>query len=310
MTVTALRSLLRFLHVDGLVTRPLTTAVPSVAGWRLAGIPKALQPAQVRALLAACDRRTRTGRRAFAVMTLLIRLGLRAGEVAARRLDDIDWRAGTVVIRGKGSQVESLPWPADVGEAVVAYLRRGRPATSHRSDGVCAREGAAPRPQQLRPDGDRRGGGAARRSRRHPCAPLAPYHGHSAPSGRRPAPGNRAAASPSPRADDRDLCQGGSRCPSCDCPPVARRCGMTPAPSRAGGLSRRAPGARLQARQTGSAARSVSCLCRAAGCGASPSGDDTGMGPTPRRCGSELGVLPPIGRSDLRRTYARDRCRE
>lgn len=130
LTVTALRSLLGFLHVEGLINQPLTTAVPSVAGWRLAGLPKALPPAQIRALLAACDRRTRTGRRAFAVMTLLLRLGLRAGEAATLRLDDIDWRAGTIVIRGKGSQVESLPWPADVGEAVVAYLRRGRPATA------------------------------------------------------------------------------------------------------------------------------------------------------------------------------------
>jgi integrase/recombinase XerD len=130
LTVTALRSLLGFLHVDGLIARPLTTAVPSVAGWRLARLPKALHPTQVQALLASCDRRTRSGRRAFAVMTLLIRLGLRAGEVAALRLDDIDWRGGTVTIRGKGPRVESLPWPADVGEAVVAYLRRGRPATA------------------------------------------------------------------------------------------------------------------------------------------------------------------------------------
>jgi len=130
LTVTALRSLLGFLHVEGLITRSLTAAVPSVAGWRLAGLPKALQPAQIQALLAAGDRRTRTGRRAFAVLTILIRLGLRAGEVAALRLDDIDWRAGTIALPGKGPQVESLPWPADVGEAVVAYLRRGRPATA------------------------------------------------------------------------------------------------------------------------------------------------------------------------------------
>jgi len=130
LTVTALRSFLTFLHIDGLLTQSLTAAVPSVAGWRLAGIPKALQPAQVHALLASCDRRTRTGRRDFAVLTLLVRLGLRAGEVAALRLDDIDWRAGTILIRGKGPQVEPLPWPADVGEAVVAYLRQGRPATA------------------------------------------------------------------------------------------------------------------------------------------------------------------------------------
>lgn len=130
LTVTALRSLLGFLHVEGVIARSLTTAVPSVAGWRLARLPKALQPTQVHALMASCDRRTRNGRRAFGVITLLLRLGLRAGEVAALRLDDIDWRAGTVTIRGKGPRVESLPWPADVGEAVVAYLRQGRPATA------------------------------------------------------------------------------------------------------------------------------------------------------------------------------------
>lgn len=130
MTVTALRSLLGFLHADGLIARRLTAAVPSVAGWRLAGLPKALKPAEIQALLASCDRRTRTGRRDFAVLTMLVRLGVRAGELASLRLDDIDWRAGTIVMRGKGHQIEQLPWPVDVGEAVVAYLRRGRPTTA------------------------------------------------------------------------------------------------------------------------------------------------------------------------------------
>ena len=128
LTVTALRSLLGFLHVEGVTTRPLGAAVPSVAGWRLAGLPKALEPDEVRSLLAACDRRTRTGRRDFAILTMLARLGLRSGEVSALSLDDIDWRAGTLVVRGKGNRVERLPLPADVGAAVAAYLRRGRPA--------------------------------------------------------------------------------------------------------------------------------------------------------------------------------------
>lgn len=130
MTVTALRSLLGFLHTDGRIARRLTAAVPSVAGWRLAGLPKALKPAEIQALLASCDRRTRTGRRDFAVLTMLVRLGLRAGELAALPLDDVEWRAGTIVIRGKGHQIEQLPCPVDVGEAVVAYLRRGRPRTA------------------------------------------------------------------------------------------------------------------------------------------------------------------------------------
>jgi integrase/recombinase XerD len=130
LTVTAVRSLLGFLHVDGRITASLTGAVPSVAGWRLAGLPKGLTARSVQALLASCDRRGRTGRRDFAVLTMLVRLGLRAGEVAALQLDDIDWRMGTMVVRGKGHQVERLPFPSDVGDAVVGYLRRGRPATA------------------------------------------------------------------------------------------------------------------------------------------------------------------------------------
>jgi len=124
----ALRSLLGFLHVEGTIKRPLAAAVPSVAGRRLAGLPKGLEPAQVRRLLASCDRRTRKGRRDFAILTTLVRLGLRAGEVAALELDDIDWRAGEIVVHGKGNRDERLPLPTDVGEAVAIYLHRGRPA--------------------------------------------------------------------------------------------------------------------------------------------------------------------------------------
>ena len=92
--VTRLRAFLRFLHVEGEIDRDLTGAVPSVASWRLAGLVKALDAGSLARLLASCDRRTRVGRRDFAVITLLSRLGLRAGEVAALRLSDIDWRCG------------------------------------------------------------------------------------------------------------------------------------------------------------------------------------------------------------------------
>jgi integrase/recombinase XerD len=129
-TVTALRSLLGFLHVEGAIERSLTATVPSVAVWRLAALPKGLEPGQVRSLLASCDRRTRTGRRNFAILTMLARLGLRAAEVAALRLDDIDWRAGEIVVHGKGNRAERLPLPADIGEALTAYLRRGRPESA------------------------------------------------------------------------------------------------------------------------------------------------------------------------------------
>jgi len=129
-TVTALRSFLGYLYTEGLIKQQLTAAVPVVAGWRLAALPKTLQPREVQALLEACDRRTRMGRRDFAVLTILVRLGLRASEVAGLRLDDIDWSAGSILIRGKGNQIEPLPLPQDVGGAVVAYLRQGRPITA------------------------------------------------------------------------------------------------------------------------------------------------------------------------------------
>jgi site-specific recombinase XerD len=128
IVVTALRSLLRFLLLDGVIAADLAAAVPAVAGWRGGGLPKALPDGQVEALLASCDRGTGTGRRDFAVLTLLARLGMRACEAAALELDDIDWRAGTVTVRGKGRRDEQLPLPSDAGEALAGYLRDGRTA--------------------------------------------------------------------------------------------------------------------------------------------------------------------------------------
>lgn len=126
--VTAgLRALLRFCHLTGLTPRPLVDAVPRVASWRLASLPKAVPPTTVTALLESRDRRSAFGRRDFAVLMLLARLGLRSGEVTGLRLDDIDWRAGELVVRGKGPRLDRLPLPADVGDAVAGWLRRGRP---------------------------------------------------------------------------------------------------------------------------------------------------------------------------------------
>jgi integrase/recombinase XerD len=130
MTVTALRSLLGFAHVEGLIERSLVGAVPSAASWRLSWLPRALEPGQVRRLLDSCDRATGSGRRDFAILVLLVRLGLRAGEVAGLGLDDVDWRAGELVVVGKGRRAERLPLPVDVGEAITAYLADGRPATA------------------------------------------------------------------------------------------------------------------------------------------------------------------------------------
>ena len=123
-----LRSLLRYLHVAGLTEIALAAAVPRAAGWRLGSLPRGLEAGQVALLLESCDRATVIGRRDLAVLSLLARLGMRAGEVAGLRLDDIGWRAGEVTVRGKGSTTERLPLPHDVGEALAAYLRDGRPA--------------------------------------------------------------------------------------------------------------------------------------------------------------------------------------
>ncbi len=124
---TGLRSFLRFCHLEGRTAKLLADAVPKIASWRLGALPRALEPAVLGALLKSCDRRTTFGRRDFAVLVLLIRLGLRRGEVAGLRLDDIDWREGELLIRGKGPKHERLPLPVDVGEAIVGWLRRGRP---------------------------------------------------------------------------------------------------------------------------------------------------------------------------------------
>ena len=137
--VTATRSLLRFLHVQGLTPGALAGAVPNVAGWRLASLPRALPAGQVQAVLAAPDASTAAGLRDRAVLTVLARLGLRGAEAAALGLDDVDWRAGEIVVRGKGSRVERIPLPVDVGRALAAYVTGGRPACSCRSLFVTAR---------------------------------------------------------------------------------------------------------------------------------------------------------------------------
>jgi integrase/recombinase XerD len=129
--VTGLRSLLRFLHLEGLAPE-LADAVPTVAGWSGAALPHALGPGQVERLLTSCDPETAAGRRDRALLVLLVRLGLRAGEAAGLTLDAIDWRRGELVIAGKGGRHERLPLPVDVGEAIAAYLRAGRPPSRSR----------------------------------------------------------------------------------------------------------------------------------------------------------------------------------
>lgn len=128
----ALRSWLRYGHVAGLIEADLSAAVLPVTGRRRSSLPKGISPADALALLGSCDRRTAAGRRDYAIILTLLRLGLRSCEVAALRLADLDWRAGQMLVHGKGRRVERLPIPADVGAAVTAYLRRGRPETMRR----------------------------------------------------------------------------------------------------------------------------------------------------------------------------------
>jgi site-specific recombinase XerD len=130
LLVTALRSLLGYLHVEGVIARPLAPVVPSVAGWRLAGLPRGLGAAQVVALLASCDLETTVGVRDFAILKLLVRLGMRRGEVAVLALDDLDWRRAEIAVRGKGNRCERLPLPVDVGDALAEYLGHARPVTA------------------------------------------------------------------------------------------------------------------------------------------------------------------------------------
>lgn len=129
---TALRSFLSFALLEGLIAAPLASAVPSAARWSGAALPRGLAPGQVAALLASCDRSRPVGRRDYAILVLLVRLGLRAAEVSGLCLDDIDWRAGEIVVRGKGRAEERLPLPSDVGAATAAYLRRDRPRRPER----------------------------------------------------------------------------------------------------------------------------------------------------------------------------------
>jgi site-specific recombinase XerD len=131
--VAELRSVLRFLYLKGFIDTEAARAVPPLPGWKDTTVPPRLAVAQVQALLASCDRVTTTGIRDYAMLMLLARLGLRAAEVAGLSLGDMRWRAGEVVVRGKGQREDRLPLPADVGDAVTRYLLEARPHTESRN---------------------------------------------------------------------------------------------------------------------------------------------------------------------------------
>lgn len=132
LLVTALRSFLRHLLHRGSIATDLAACVPAVANWSLSNLPRFLPATEVQKVLDSVDRSSTVGKRNHAILLLLARLGLRASEVVALALDDVDWEAGLITIRGKGKRSAQLPLPTDVGEAIVEYLRNGRPSSASR----------------------------------------------------------------------------------------------------------------------------------------------------------------------------------
>ena len=131
--VAELRSLLRFLYLQAMITAPLGEGVPPALGWKDTSVPRRLAAAEVQALLDSCDRATTSGKRDLAILLLLARMGLRAAEVAGLELEDFDWRAGELVVHGKAGHCDRMPLPAEVGEAVAAYLLQARPRVESRT---------------------------------------------------------------------------------------------------------------------------------------------------------------------------------
>ena len=130
---SALRTFLRYARYQDLIRADLAACVPCVADWSGASIPKGLPIVHVKRALACCDRRSAMGRRDYAILLLLARLGLRAGEVCSLQLQDIDWEVGSFTVRGKGNYSAELPLPKDVGRAIAAYLKNGRQRSLNRS---------------------------------------------------------------------------------------------------------------------------------------------------------------------------------
>jgi site-specific recombinase XerD len=132
LMTTALRSFFQYARMKGEVTLDLVAAVPIVASWSMTSIPRAIAPDQTKKLLASINRNTIVGRRDYAIVLLLARLGLGAGEVVSLELDDIDWGSGQLTVRRKRGRCSDMPLPADVGKAIAAYLRHGRPKCASR----------------------------------------------------------------------------------------------------------------------------------------------------------------------------------
>jgi site-specific recombinase XerD len=132
LMTTALRSFLRFARCRGDIDKDLAACVPAVANWKLSTIPRAIPSSQVELVLTSVDRRTAMGRRDYAILLILARLGLRAGEITTLTLEDLNWQEGLITVRGKAGRYSQLPLPVDVGEAIADYLQHGRPMDSSR----------------------------------------------------------------------------------------------------------------------------------------------------------------------------------
>ena len=139
LMTTALRGFFRFLYLRGDISFDLASSVPTVADWRMSDLPKSLESDEVELLLQSCDRLNTTGQRDYAILILLARLGLRAGEIVAMTLDDIHWEAGLVTIHGKGARRDQLPISQDIGDAMATYIRYGRPPCNTRRVFIRAR---------------------------------------------------------------------------------------------------------------------------------------------------------------------------
>jgi integrase/recombinase XerD len=142
--VGALRSFLRFCFLEGLTPDDLSAAALSVTVRRRSLLPRGISRSDADALVESCDRRRPIGRRDYAILLVLLRLGLRASEVSALSLDDVDWRAGQVLVHGKGGRIDSLPLPENVGKAIAGYLKWGRPRSEHREVFLTSLEPIAP----------------------------------------------------------------------------------------------------------------------------------------------------------------------
>jgi site-specific recombinase XerD len=178
--VAGLKSFLRFCFVEGLIAHDLAEAALAVTGRRRSSLPRGISAADAKALLASCDRRSALGRRDYALLVILLRLGLRRSEVAGLCLDDLDWRAGEVAVRGKGAREDRLPLPTDVGEAIVAYLRRGRPQGDRREVFLRARAPHGPIASSTVASSVRRASGAL-----DPPLSCSAYTTRSSPAGAR-----------------------------------------------------------------------------------------------------------------------------